>query len=388
MEKKLIVISAIAVVAILVTTSAFVVLRNDGGEGYSYDTSKGWYSWDPIALETKSAYYSITPLLVEGTELLYKGIYGKDVDISGYNLSDIPSDFLSYDSLVVSKDATTVTIKSTIRDTTAPSGRAVVEVATPRCPDNLLTTAGYAATLYNLLKLKTGDAAQAESQMWNYIFGLDKSAFPGASADMSKLYGLTIPSGVVKVVSTYDLVGNSENYIDYINDGTSDGKTIVTMMAGSLKQNYSELGGFNDIMSSKGGAAAALFFFSNNIGDVLAAVEVIGAVYDLEDQAKQFIDNLRLEFYAMNQEAIKQGVSKTVYLEANTGTSAGRGTITQGVFEVLNLTNINTSNDWSSLSEETIIDSMPDVIIFYDTNKKTWDERMRVGVDAGATTNS
>ena len=31
------------------------------------------------------------------------------------------------------------------------------------------------------------------------------------------------------------------------------------------------------------------------------------------------------------------------------------------------------------IPEETIIDKTPDVIIFYSTDKRSWDEKMRVG---------
>ena len=116
MDKTKTVAVAVVVVIVAVAAVAAVVYTNNNDEGNRYDTSKGWYSWDPIAMETKTAYFSITPLLITAAEGMYEEIYGSEIDYSKYSMSDVPDDFLSYDSLVVSSDADTVTVKSTIRE--------------------------------------------------------------------------------------------------------------------------------------------------------------------------------------------------------------------------------------------------------------------------------
>ncbi len=376
MTNKALAVGAVALI-VIVAAGAVVIYNNANSNDYEYDYSKGWYSWDPIAFETKTAYYSITPLLLDGTEKMYKEIYGKTVDYGKYSVSDVPDDFLSYESLVVSSDADTVVIKSTIRESSDASGKKGIETTVKKNPTNMLTTSGYAATLYTLLEMKYG-ADEANRMLWDYVYGLDKSSW--TSASMSDLYGLPIPDGVKSVNSTYYLITNLEEYIDYIQDGTSDGESLVMMMAGALGNSASELGPFFNAVNAAKGNASALFFFSNGVDDVLAAIEVIGAVYGLEDEAQEYIDGFRLKMYAIHEESAKAGKNYTVYFESNSGTAAGSGTITSEVLDILCLDNINKTSQWQTIPEERIIDEMPKVIIFYDTNTKSWDERMRVGV--------
>lgn len=375
MNTKILAVGAVLVI-VIAAAGAYVLVSKDSTE-YEYDPSLGWKSWDPVVAETKTAYFSVTPLLMEGTEKLFSDIYGKTVDYSKYKLSDVPEDFLKYNSLVVSSDDDKVVINSTVRETNHESGKVVVKTTVKKCPDNLLTTSGYAAILYELLSMKYGEK-QAETMLWDYVYGLDKSSW--TSASMESLYGLPIPDGIVKVETTYSLIDNKERYADYIGEATANGQTMVLMMSGALKNSYSDLGPFYDMVKSTNGAASPLFFFSNGVNDVLAAIEVIGAVYDLEDEAGKYIDQYRLNMYAIHSEAEKANKNHTVYLESNSGTAAGSGTITSEVFDILCLENINKSSQWQTIPEETIIDEKPSVILFYDTNTKSWDERLRVGV--------
>ena len=159
MDKTKTVAVAVVVVIVAVAAVAAVVYTNNNDEGNRYDTSKGWYSWDPIAMETKTAYFSITPLLITAAEGMYEEIYGSEIDYSKYSMSDVPDDFLSYDSLVVSSDADTVTVKSTIRESSDANGSRVIETVVAKDPDHLLTTSGSAAVLHELLGMRYGAEA-------------------------------------------------------------------------------------------------------------------------------------------------------------------------------------------------------------------------------------
>lgn len=386
MDKKIISVS-IVVIVVVAAVAAVVIVNNDGEKEYEYDPAKGWYSWDPIAFETKSAYITLSPGLVDGIEKMYAEIYGDEVDYSGYTIADVPSDFMKYDSLVTSVTDDTVVIDSTVREKSTSTGKVTVPTTVNKCPDNLLCTGGYAAILEALLEYKYSPSS-AVDKLWDYVYALDKSALPGGSADIEALYGLKVPSDIVSVNSTYSLITNLEKYVDYVDGGTQNGETFVMLAAGALGNDYSELSPFYDLLESKNGAASAVFFYSNNITDVLAALDALGAIYDLQDEAQEIIDEWRLKFYAIQQEALDEDENYKVYLESNTGTAAGSGTITSDAFSLLNMVNINTTASWQKIPEETIIEEMPDVIIFYDTNTKSWDERMRVGIDpASALTN-
>lgn len=377
MDRNKTVAVAVVVILVVLAASVAVVYSNNSNDGYKYDTSRGWYSWDPIAMETKTAYYSITPLLIVAAEDMYEEIYDDTIDYCKYSLSDVPDDFLSYESLVVSSDENTVTVKSTLRESTDASGSRVIETVVGKCPDHLLTTSGYAAVLYTLLEMRYG-ADQANTMLWDYVFALDKSSWTTAS--MSDLYGLDIPEDVISVTSTYSLITNLESYVDYVSEATANGESFLMMASGALGNSASELGPFYDVLNSADGPASAVFFFSNNLSDVIAAFEVVGAIYDLEDEAQQYIDDFRLSMYAINQESQSKDLGYKVYMESNSGTAAGSGTITSDVFNILCLENINKTDQWQTISDEVVIDEQPEVIIFYDTNTKSWDERMRVGV--------
>ena len=385
MNKKIVAVAIVAILVVAAAISAIVVL-NDKEKDYEYDPSKGWYSWDPTVAEVRSAAFSISPLLPDEVKGMYEEIYGGTVDYAKYDISDVPSDFLSYDSLVVKSTDSEVTVNSTIRDKSQSSEKVVVPVTLKKNPDNLLTTAGYAAVLYTLYKLKFNDDAAAETELWKHVFALDKSAFPNGSADMKALYGVTVPEGTISVGSTYYLIKNLESYVDYVDKGTQNGETFLMMAAGSLGDDYSNLDPFFDVLESKNGAANSIFCFSNNIGDVLAAIEIIGAVFDLEDEAKKYIDQFRTEMYAINQAAESKHKDYTVYLESASKKAAGTGTITNDVLEgILGLTNINQTSQWVLIPEETIIEKMPEVIFFYTNDKRSMDEKMRVGFTLGTT---
>ena len=181
MNKKIVAVAIVAILVVAAAISAIVVL-NDKEKDYEYDPSKGWYSWDPTVAEVRSAAFSISPLLPDEVKGMYEEIYGGTVDYAKYDISDVPSDFLSYDSLVVKSTDSEVTVNSTIRDKSQSSEKVVVPVTLKKNPDNLLTTAGYAAVLYTLYKLKFNDDAAAETELWKHVFALDKSAFPNGSA--------------------------------------------------------------------------------------------------------------------------------------------------------------------------------------------------------------
>ena len=129
MNAKIAAIIAIVVIVAAGAGGAVVLTQNHGnsnnsnggsGDTPSTDTNKGgWYAWGPTVVITKTAYYGQSPMLYKGAAEMFKTIYGKDVNTSQYTSSQVPADFLSYDSLIVAEDNVnnTVTIDSIIRET-------------------------------------------------------------------------------------------------------------------------------------------------------------------------------------------------------------------------------------------------------------------------------
>lgn len=319
---------------------------------------------------------------------MYKEIYGKEVNTKQYTSSQVPADFLSYDSLIVSEDTVnnTVTIDSIIRNTKDSNGNYTwhhENTTVPVNPDWMICTGSYVALLYELIKIKNGGTAD-QSAVFNYVYGLDKSAMPNGSSDINEIYGLTVPNTVVSINSTYSLntQSNLAEYLTAYDAAKAAGKRIVTMMSGSTGPTYDEMVAENGFLnvSSKYDEVTNLFFGATSVAEVFSSVEALGAVFGLKTEAQEFITELRTNFYNMYMQAKEVTPQKTVYWESRNASSAcGQNTISSTVLDLLNLKNIVTGEGWvKGFGDEKVVLGEPSVIIFYTGDSRTMDQMMRV----------
>ena len=383
MNTKIIAIAAVAV--LLVASAGVVAVVMMEKNNYQYDVSKGWKSWDPIV--TKNASTSKIgnhPHFVNQVELMYKDIYGDLPDYSKYKASDVPSDYLVPENYIVSQTESTITIKSQFRAVSTDSQSQEVNVTLNKNPKYLMAAGSQVSLLYALLLEKyDGNKTTAETKLWETVFAMDKTAHAGQKNDVKATMGLSsIPESVKKLNSTYYLNTNLDEYTNYVEEATATGDVVI--MTGVAGDNYSALsedGKFLDMLSNATPYKASYIgMFAPSVESVFGNIMTIGTLFGLADEAAKYVDECRLKFYAMYKEA--EGKNYTAYMESDKASAAGTGTIINGVMtDVLHLKNICEHQQWKEVGNEFVIDKRPKVIIFYDSNKKTDDELMRVGVE-------
>ncbi len=387
MNTKIIAIAAVAVLVVAGVGVAAVVMMEKNN--YQYDVSKGWKSWDPIV--TKNASTSKIgnhPLFADQVELMYKDIYGEAPDYSKYKMSDVPEDYLKPVSYIVSQTNDTITIKSQFRAVTTDSQSQEVNVTLNKNCKYMMAAGSQVCLLYALLLEKyDGNKTTAESKLWEIVYAMDKSAFAGGSADITKSMGLTIPSSVKKLTSTYYLNKNLTEYTGYVESATASGDVVI--MTGVAGDNYEALSGtgkFLDMLSNATPYKASYIgMFAPSVESVFGNVMTIGTLFGLAEEAQKYVDECRLKFYAMYKEA--EGKNYTAYMESAKASAAGTGTIINGVMtNILHLKNICDHEQWKEVGNEFVIDKRPKVIIFYENDTRTDDELMRVGVETSTST--
>ncbi len=387
MDRKSVFAIVAAVIIVVAAVGAYAVINNGNNgtekEKVQYDPSKGWYSWDPTVIKYPTGKLSFSPQLIDTVESMYKSVYGELPDYSKYTADMVPSDFLSYDSMVFNDTEDQVTVISQIRVASGSSDYKQLAVTLDKGTNKLITVGSNAALLKMMFAESMTDS-EAQAKVWDIVYGLDSSAFPGGSVDLEKTYNMPVPSTVTKVSSTYYLVKNIDEYTGYVNDVTKTGDNLVLMFSGALGNSYADLKPFYDMLSSANvnntGNAYLVGTFSTDLSDVFSGIEILGAMFDVKDVAHKYIDSLRLKFWAMHTESANSGKDYTVYIESAGGTAAGKGTIINDVVtNVLSLTNIFDHEQWQKMSDEVIVDKQPDVLIFQESDKRSDDEMMRKG---------
>ena len=382
-------IIAVAVVAIVVVAGvggvALMNANKSSDNKVEYDTSKGWYSWDPTVVKYPTGSLSFSPKLIETVENMYKAVYGDLPDYSKYKMEDVPEDFLTYESSVFNDTEDQVTIISKIRVSSSSSEYKNLAVTVDKTASNKLITVGSNAALLEMMFESTMTPEQAKAKVWDYVWGLDKSAYSGGTVDLPKNYGMEIPNTVTKVGTTYYLIKNLDEYTGYVDTVTSSGSNLIMMFSGALANSYADMKPFYNMMANANatnpGNAYLVGTFSNNLSDVFAGIEMVGAMFNVKDIAHSYIDSLRLKFWAMHEESSKLGKNYEVYIESASGTGAGTGTIIDDVCTTaLSLKNICDHQQWKQISNEVVVDKQPHVLFFQESDKRTDDERMRVGV--------
>ncbi|AMK14210.1 iron ABC transporter substrate-binding protein [methanogenic archaeon mixed culture ISO4-G1] len=382
MDKKVL---AIGVVAILLVAGAAIFFMLPKEQKAEYDPAKGWYSWDPYVGDYGTSEMTSSPNLLKATEKLYTTVYTDLPDYSKY--TKVPDDFLKFDSRV-SETSDSITVTSFIRKETKGTDYEEVQVTIPKGKNyHLVTVASTAALIKQMLETSLSPA-EAEAKTWEYIYGLDKSAFPGASSDINKNYGMTIPEGVKSVSSTYNPVSKLDEYTGYVADAcATEDDVFVLLCSGNFGASYADMQPFLDMLNAANpGKAYLVALYSTDLSDVFASIEIIGSIFDKKSAADDLIDDIRLHFYAMHQESSKLNKNYKVYVESTSGQGAGTGSIINDVVtSVLSLKNICKHEQWVKISDEIVIDEQPKVIIFQSSDKRTMDERMRVGYIPGQT---
>ena len=380
---------AIAVVAIVAVAgvAAFLALGNggssdnggnDGPNGgndqpaskiskqfYPIDPAKGWSSWNPVLTNTSSSNMTGSAYVLRVADYWYKTIYGEDMDYSKYKLSDVPKSFLAYDSLVSYDSQGRLVVSSTLEDTSKVYTHK--PVVFEKLPDRIICAASFASTIYTIMATAHGteytDYNEAVlTEFYNKICAGDN----GLANKFTVQYG--VPSEKwhgVYMKSCTNILANKDQYMTVFGDIKDKGETVCFLGMASVG---SEADQWLTEQMGTFGSEDVLF----NVADlpaILAGIEAISHILGYGDQAQSIVDKIRLNLWAISQEAEKKE-SAYDYTRSvcyvNTGEIKVRGsqTLAQELIDLFHMKNCVTHSGNKEVQEEVILTAQPDIIIY------------------------
>ncbi|WP_400153739.1 hypothetical protein [Candidatus Methanomassiliicoccus intestinalis] len=372
---------AVAAVAILVVAGIGIYVTTSGDD----DTQKGgFYSWDPTVLEVNGAYSNSTPSLLTMLDDLYEGIYGDLPSTDGIDINSIPSeDLWLYEKYVTVNDDGTLSVRtynSSSTGKTAPNAVTSIESTAEKV---VCYTAAYVDTIYNILlsyyEEDMGNSPKADARLWEIVVGVSSDCKSALESD----FNIKVPSSVL----IFDLGEKLVTYSEQLaNECAEDENIVIFMTEYNIRSTNAKITEetVNSIENNTNGKVKFVFLLSNSLSMVLSNTEMIGSILGI-DYTEEFISDALVDIYAIKSEIKNMALQEkyTVYVETASGKAAGSGNlITNLLTEILDMDNIADSLTLmeSKLSDEQIINSQPDVIIFYSNDSRTMDEKMRVPV--------
>lgn len=372
---------AVAAVATLIVAGIGIYAATSGGD----DTQKGgFYSWDPTVLEVNGAYSNSTPSLLTLLDDLYEGIYGKLPSTDNIDIDSIPSeDLWQYEKYVTMNDDGTLSVRtynSSSTGKTAPNAVTSIEGTAEKV---VCYTAAYVDTIYNILcsyyEEDRGSSPKADARLWEIVAGVSSDCKSALESD----FNIKVPGSVL----IFDLGEKLVTYSEQLAGECAEDENIVIFMTEyNIRSTNAKIteDTVNAIEKNTNGKVKFVFLLSNSLSMVLSNTEMIGSILGIE-YTEEFISNALIDIYAIKSEIKNMALQEkyTVYVETASGKAAGSGNlITNLLTEILGLDNIadNLTLMESKLSDEQIINSQPDVIIFYSNDSRTMDEKMRVPV--------
>ncbi len=372
---------AVAAVAILIVAGIGVYAATSGDN----DTQKGgFYSWDPTVLEVNGAYSNSTPSLLTMLDDLYEGIYGKLPSTDNININSIPSeDLWPYEKYVTINDDESLSVRtynSSSTGKTVPNAVTSIEGTAEKV---VCYTAAYVDTIYNILcsycEEDRGNSPKADARLWEIVVGVSSDCKSALESD----FNIKVPGSVL----IFDLGEKLVTYSEQLAGECAEDENIVIFMTEyNIRSTNAKIteDTVKSIENNTNGKVKVVFLLSNSLSMVLSNTEMIGSVLGIE-HTEEFISDALVDIYAIKSEIKNMALQEkhTVYVETASGKAAGSGNlITNLLTEILGLDNIADKLTLmeSKLSDEQIINSQPDVIIFYSNDSRTMDEKMRVPV--------
>ncbi len=374
-------IAAIAVVAVVIGAGAAVVLMNDDGDGK--ENKGGWYAWDPNIMAVASSKVAPSPYWVETIGEMYENIYDCKPDFSKYSKSDVPKDFLPYDSIISFDGDGNLIVTSKYKDSTGKWS--TYNTTYTSIPTGMIGSGSYAICLYYALCQAAGVSAtdydsKVISQLWDLCFGGDSSLYDG----LSKNYKIpTAEFSGVQLPNPSKISENKETYTNLLQSLKDAGETPIWICSGSSPSWDSGGQWMKETVESAGGYSLLLSI--STFSDCLAEIEAISYIFGYGEYAQTLIDTLRTQMYAISQESAKQvearGAQYTgLGIYANNDWTFASNSGIGVMFEILKVKNVYTKEKSGNWEEENVIKAQPQVIVFCISDPTTidWDQAMRV----------
>ena len=388
MEKRAII--AIGVVAVLVIGGlAYVALSNNGDDDNEQESKGGWYSWNPKTFLVASSNVAPSPYWVNTIEMMYEGLYGSAPSYDRYAIKDVPSDFLSYESLVSYNDLGQLVVKSKYAD--ASKNWSSYDVTFDKMPTGGIGTGSFFVCLYYALCEQAGVDPMAYdsnviAKMWKMAFGGDEALYSG----LERNYNIPVAGfNGVQLPNPSKISDNKEKYVAMIDDLKSRGEVPVWLCSGSSPAYENGGQWMRELMETNG--FYAVTFSISTFSDCLAEIEAIAHIFGMGDTAKNLIDNLRVQMYTLYKSSEEQ-VQKTGHAYTGLGTytnsdwtfadKSGMGEM----FYILHIKNVYTKTASGNWEGENVIRAQPEVILFCMSNPSLvdWNQAMRVPAETVA----
>lgn len=386
MEKRQIV--AISVVAVLVLCGAAYAIASGGDDDQTEPSKGGWYSWNPDTFVCASSNVAPSPYWTNTLSDLYEVVYKEKPDLGKYRLSDVPADYLRFDSLVSHDSEGNLVVEGKYRDSAKVWQSYQVTIDKDRMPTGAIGAGSYFVCVYYILCSAYGvdpndhDSATVQ-KLWDLAFGGDSSLFTGLQSN----YGIPVDGFKgVELPNPAKVGDNKDLYTKTVENLISQGEVPIWLCSGSSPGWDNGGKWMKEMIEAQGGYAVT--FGISTYNDCLAEIEALGYIFGLQDHVGSLIDQLRLEMYALDMEsseAVKRlGHAPTAVAASNKTTYVYADNSGMGMFiAALNMDNIykGTSGNWDS---ENIVAAQPEVILFNVSDPSTmdWDEAMRVPTEA------
>ncbi|MCL2786090.1 MAG: hypothetical protein FWD81_02565 [Methanomassiliicoccaceae archaeon] len=312
----------------------------------------GWYSWDPAVGEVDYSKISATPKIIDAIEGIYGIVYGDLPE----KVSVPEGSELTYASLVEHTDDG-ITINGARRGAGGTPTATPVSFTTDEIKDMRIISYGLGFTDSYVQMLG--------ADVWDSVVAAGNTTWNGYSAN--GMAGGTLGS-------EYTLSVDSLNAFFKDRDGWED-ETFCLVVWGYIT-NYDAL---MTAISAIGGNVKVLcidYYAITSLGYLLSVVDALGQLVGIDTADNASLSDFQDRLYSMTASITENDL--TVYMELPAGTSPGTGTLTQLCFDVLELNNINKTAGTSILSDEVVVTSMPDVILFDVKDTRTMDQRMRL----------
>ena len=371
------IVAVVAVLIVVIAAVAAVALNN------SDDTpeKKGLYTLDAKVVEVSMGQCSATPSVVLTMEKIYESYYGK-LD-EKYTIADAKADtqfwntYMNWTSLITDNGDGTFNVKSETKahkeeTVTIPKVDTVISIGTM-----------YTETIYFLLCQKYGLEPYTKESLNNESIKNDLRSMISGGMDYS-YYEQQDVKFMLEYIdkSTYiDLGVNSVQKIDAekltsaIKKAQDGGKKVLYMASGS-RMSEDKYYVANTAPCKNTGAYYA-FFAPTTFADVCSCIQVIGKLMGFDESViNSMIEDFQVTLYNIYKGVQEKsaGEKKLAYWESGTGKSVKSAMATT----ILQFLGFDASLlDGAEHDLESLIRDKPSVIIFYDNDTRSMDEKMR-----------
>ncbi|MBR2254605.1 MAG: hypothetical protein IJ856_02130 [Candidatus Methanomethylophilaceae archaeon] len=332
---------------------------------YPIDPTKGWSSWNPILTNTSSSNMTGSAYVLQVADYWYNTIYGEKMDYSKYSLSDVPKSFLAYESLVSYDSQGRLVVSSTLEDTSKVYTHKSVTFDV--LPDYIICAASFASTVYTIMATAAGtDYKDYDDSVVSAFYDKIYAGDSGLATKFTVQYG--VPSDKwhgVKMGSCTSILKYKDQYMTVLGDIKDEGKTVCFLGMASVGSEADQwlseqMGTFN---------SRDVLFNVADLPAILAGIEAISHILGYGDQAQSIVDKIRLNLWAISQEAEKKEsaydyVRSVCYVNVGEIKVRGAKTIAQELIDLFHMQNCVTHDGNKEVQEEVILAAQPDIIVY------------------------